>query len=365
MSKVVHLVALTLASVASAGLIQPGNATPPVALPEAKSAETTPSHLIVPEAMQFVRFGEKAPKPRADGSVRVMNWNVENLFDDKDDPALSGRYEDLASAKPKEHLDAVAAIIRAVDPDIIALQEIESKAALTWFVEGWLKDAGYTHIASIDAGDERGIEQAVISRFPITSEKNWPKGELGAVAPAGKPGAGQPLTMHRSPLLVTVQVPAEKTAGGQPADLTLMVVHQKSGRDWSWFREIESAKFAEIIRGVLADPKQSNFIFAGDFNALPKDASFRTYLSTGLVDLFDARAAAGSGENNPEFVTHASGRIIDHILVSPSVADMVVAETKFILGTPILPEGVDYRQAPSPPGYSSDHFPLVVDLRVK
>lgn len=323
-------------------------------------AGTKVSYLTVPEAAQLVRFGDKAPKPRVPGAIRLMNWNVENLFDDKDDPALSGRNEDLASAKPKEHLEAAAALIRAVDPDVIALQEIESKEALAWFVEGWLKDAGYQYISSIDAGDERGIEQSVLSRFPITLEKNWPKGDLGAVGPAGKPDAGKPLVMHRSPLLVSLQVPAQTVGNTAAFDLTLMVVHQKSGRDWSWFREIESAKFAEIIRGVMADPKNANFAFVGDFNALPTDQSFQTYLSTGLKDVFEDRTGS-----NPQFVTHASGRIIDHILVSPPLAASIVDDSKFILGTPILPEGVDYRQAPSPPGYSSDHFPLVVDIRVK
>ena len=31
-----------------------------------------------------------------------------------------------------------------------------------------LRRLGYEHIASVDAGDGRGIEQAVLSRFPVS-----------------------------------------------------------------------------------------------------------------------------------------------------------------------------------------------------
>jgi endonuclease/exonuclease/phosphatase family metal-dependent hydrolase len=333
--------------------------SPPPATPAtpAPAPAPAPAEPVVHEVVDLVRFGIKAPKPRPDGTIRVMSWNAENLFDDKDDPTLSGRSEDMKSAKPKEELDAAAAVIRSVNPDVIALQEIESKEALTWFRDNWLKDAGYDFISSIDAGDERGIEQSVISRFPIVAEKNWVKAELG-VAPAGSRDAGKPQVMHRSPLLVDIEVPAEKTGSGKPYRLTLMVVHQKSGRDFGWFRELESAKFAQIITGLLADPKEQNFILAGDFNATPADQSYKLYAPTGLIDLF-----ADPTGKDPKFITHASGREIDHMLVAPTLKVECIPDSQFILGTPILPEGVDYRQAPSPPGYSSDHFPLVVDIK--
>jgi hypothetical protein len=285
----------------------------PAPAPATPAPAPAPAEPVVHEVIDLVRFGIKAPKPRPDGTIRVMSW--------------------------------------------IALQEIESKEALTWFRDNWLKDAGYDFISSIDAGDERGIEQSVISRFPIVAEKNWVKAELG-VAPAGTRDAGKPQVMHRSPLLVDIEVPAEKTGSGKPYRLTLMVVHQKSGRDFGWFRELESAKFAQIITGLLADPKEQNFILAGDFNATPADQSYKLYAPTGLIDLF-----ADPTGKDPKFITHASGREIDHMLVAPTLKVECIPDSQFILGTPILPEGVDYRQAPSPPGYSSDHFPLVVDIK--
>ena len=56
-----------------------------------------------------------------------------------------------------------------VDADVLCLQEVESRAALESFRDTWLRDLGYAHVASLDAGDERGIEQSVLSRHEIAS----------------------------------------------------------------------------------------------------------------------------------------------------------------------------------------------------
>lgn len=303
------------------------------------------------------RFGSKAVTARPEGTIRLASWNVENLFDDQDDPGLAGRYDDKNMTKPREQLDAVAAAMRAINADIVVLQEVESEAALRWFRDGWLKDMGYEHVASIDAGDERGIEQSVLSRFPIGMSMNWPDASLDATGPAGSPEAGEAMRMHRSPLLATVVVP-ESVTKGPVYTLTIMAVHQKSGRDFSYRREAESAKFVSLLKDIMAADPATNLILCGDFNALPIDKSVRAYTDMGLVDVFESRQP-----KDPEYVTHASGRIIDHIFVAPTVVPELVDESKFILGLPILPEGIDYRSAPPVPGYASDHFPLVIDLR--
>ncbi len=356
---------LVLISVAGLALgVQAQPATQPAAQPATapapiKTGVTHPGRPRAVDPSDQNRYGIKQAKPKAAGDIRIATYNVENLYDDKDDPKLDDKFE-KDMTKPKANCEAAAKAIRAVNADVLALEEVESKEAVLWFRDTWLKDMGYQYVSSIDAGDERGIEQAVLSRFPITKEQNWPKAELGAVAPAGTKQAGEPQKFHRSPLMVTIEVPSA-TTGGKPYELTLFVVHQKSGKesDWGWFRQIESKKITSLIREVeLANPS-SNIVLLGDFNATSADESFKTYLTAGLMNVFSGK----DNGRNPDFVTHASGRCIDHILISRTMSQELNPQSIFVLGTPILPEGTDFKLAKELPGYASDHFPVVMDLK--
>lgn len=324
-----------------------------------------------------VRFGSPKPLPKAPGQIRLATYNLENLFDSVDDPALSGQHEDMSSVKPEAHLAGLAAAIRTVDADILAVEEIESETVLRWFRDTYLKDLGYTHLACVDAGDERGIEQGVLSRFPIRDVKNWPGLELDGVQPEkegdrANPLAGQPLRFHRSPLRVEIEVPALATPAdaAQPAEpagnsakpgsyaLTLFVVHQKSGRFSDYWRRAEATGLLKLIAETEKNRPDANIAVLGDFNAVASDAPIQTLVSGGLIDLFaDLREQGGA-----KVLTHESGRAIDFIFVNRNLQPETIAASRFILGTPARPAGVDYRTAPIPPGYGSDHYPVVVDL---
>lgn len=310
------------------------------------------------EPADLIRFGSKSANPRPAGSIRLATYNVENLFDDKDDPALSGSNEDKDQTKPPSALKGAAAALKALDADIVALEEVESLDALLWFRDNWLADLGYTFYASVDAGDERGIEQAVLSRFPITDVKNWPGLALEGVHPDKAPDAeaGTPLKLHRSPLKVDIVL---GTQGATPQVLTLFVVHQKSGFKSAYWREAESKKIVELVKAEAkahADHERPIAIL-GDFNATPDQASIKTYLDGGFVDLFADREAG-----NPAWITHESGRTIDLILGNQILVQSVVQGSHFVLGVPARPAGSDWRTTPPPEGYASDHYPVAVDL---
>jgi len=368
------LVALTL--VAGLAIARPPAAPTPAdvqpgAQPAGQPAAAPAAEPAIDDSI-FRPFGFREPLPRKPGTIRLATYNIENLFDDKDDPALSGANEDRDQTKPDENCKAVATAINAIDADVIALQEIESIESLKWFMDKYLPGSAYKYVSSIDAGDDRGIEQAVLSRFPITGAKNWPKADLEGVQPdvIGRRHndlAGQPMKAHRSPLMVTIEVPAsvlgetDKKGDRGPYELTLFVVHMKSGRDFGFWREAESKKVLSLVEATLRDKPQANIAVLGDFNATLDAASVGLLKAGGLNDLTPSDKA-DPVKPDKRFVTHSSGRSIDHLMVNGNLMKEIVPDSEFVLSTPTRPEGTDYRTTPTPPGYAADHFPVVVDL---
>jgi len=312
-----------------------------------------PPPMPIAQPLDTIRFGLTEPEPKPAGALRVVSYNVLNLFDDVDDPSLSGRREDIDDTKPDEQCRSVAQTIKRLDADVLCLQEVESRAALDWFLDTYMPDHGYDHIVSPDAGDERGIEQAVLSRYPIVRTEQWVGEKLGGVHPdlyGDKPNwyAGEPLRYHRSPLLVEVD------ADGYA--LTLIVLHHKSGYHSAYWREAEAKGVAGIVREYEESEKNGNLLVLGDFNAEPGAKSLSFYREVGLRDA----VCRGDCEGD-EHVTHESGRRIDRILANEGALEEVVQG--FVLGTPARAEGHDWRTTPEPIGYASDHYPVVVDLK--
>ncbi len=301
---------------------------------------------------------DKAPA-KAEGAFRLTTYNIENLFDTHDDPSLTGRNDDADEAKPQHELVATAMAIRAVNADVLCFQEIESEAALIEYRDNYLSDMGYEFVISIDAGNDRGIENAVLSRFPITNAKNWPKKPLGGVHPE-KYGtqknwyAGEPIEFRRSPLMVDLEIPSAD--GSDSWSLTLFVMHHKSGRYNTYWREAEATGTLELINKVTKARPDRAIVVLGDFNAEVMDKSVQTYLDAGFVDIFVDR------ESSSEIITHESGRRIDLILANKAALEHMDTDSAFVYGTAARPEGTNWRDLETFDGYAADHYPVSVDM---
>jgi endonuclease/exonuclease/phosphatase family metal-dependent hydrolase len=332
----------------------------PQKMPVAPTPSTEPARSpelerLVQEATRgVIRHGIAEPIARPAGAVRVATYNIENLFD-KDVVGGNGRG---TARKPDDHRKAAADAIRRIDADVLALQEIESKETLIAFRDTHLKDLGYTHVSSLDAGDGRGIEQSVLSRFPLSNEQVWIDIDTGVKHPErlgrrANPDSGKPIKLARSPFHVTVTIPAGD--GRSAGELSLWVVHHKSGPFYSYQREAETAAVLKLMK-EHARPG-TDIVVLGDFNARYDEQAVKNYINAGFVSAFADVPATES-----KFMSHVSGRTIDHILLNSSAAARMKKETRFVLGLPQRREDQDWRTIPAPAGYASDHYPVVADL---
>ena len=139
-------------------------------------------------------------------SFSVMSFNVENLFDNTDDPNKKDEtYLPVSMKTSKIHIDdcnklryqswrddclkmdwndavidyklnAIAEVILTYDkhgPDIIGFQEIENINVLKQLFD-LLKPHGYKYYALVEGNDNRGIDNAFISKYEILNTKLHP-----------------------------------------------------------------------------------------------------------------------------------------------------------------------------------------------
>lgn len=134
-------------------------------------------------------------------TVTIMAFNVQNLFDNADEPGKDDKaYLPLGDKQSTAHIDecntipveswrdeclyldwsdeaidhklgVVAQTIQQVNgglgPDIIALQEIENLAILERLRSNYLSDSGYLPPVLLEGTDNRGIDAAFLTRLPL------------------------------------------------------------------------------------------------------------------------------------------------------------------------------------------------------
>jgi len=306
-------------------------------------------------------FGLTKAMPRIEGTIRLGSYNMLNFFDQIDDPTLQGKYDDYGDNPGPTSVyrcEELAAIIRELDADVLALQEVESQKALEWFNKMFLSEMGYNYVVSKEVGYYRGIEQSVLSRFPISEVKTWQDADLTKIKRIGGgwseiPPDTNEIAFQRSPLCFTVTSP-------EGYELTIFSIHHKAGRD-SWRRELEALQILDYIKAMTKENPERNIAVIGDFNAQPWDRSVRVYLRDGMTDAISHRTLnLDWDDNSPLRKTHTSGRLIDFILLNSAAVNELVIDSGFVLGSS-HPE-YDWRNDAIPTGYASDHCALAVDM---
>jgi endonuclease/exonuclease/phosphatase family metal-dependent hydrolase len=280
--------------------------------------------------------------------IRVATYNLENYLDHD----VGTRHAKSAEAKSK-----IRESIRALRPDVIALQEMGSTNA---FLElrASLKAEGqdfpfWEHVSGFDTN----IHVAVLSRFPFAARRPHTNDFflLG----------GRRFQVSRGFAEVDVKV-------GNNYSFTLITAHLKSRRpvpeaDEAELRLEEAKLLRETIDARLAANPNANLIVLGDFNDTKDSRSTREIIGRGKFKLIDTRPAERNGDNAAGFRpdweprtitwTHYYGvedtyTRIDYILLSPGMARDWVTNETYVLTMPNW-------------GVGSDHRPLVATFDAK
>lgn len=200
----------------------------------------------------------------AGDTVRVATWNAEHFVDGHDSPYVRAARED---APDTTRLAAFARSLRALDADVVVLQEFESAAFARAFASARLPDMGYRFVSGHESTDWYQ-NVVVLSRLPLGVLRSyanvWTPVE-GVTDSAGVAVADN-LTNHR---LWAVDVLARPGYA-----FALVGAHLKAGRsarDTGWRTGQVRLLHAEFARLAAACP-DANVLVAGDLNAIPGSA---------------------------------------------------------------------------------------------
>jgi endonuclease/exonuclease/phosphatase family metal-dependent hydrolase len=282
-------------------------------------------------------------------TFRVATYNVENYLDQ---PTESRPHVKSTEAKAK-----VRESIKAMNPDVIALEEIGSTNALLE-LRASLKADGqdfpfWEHISGADTN----IHVAVLSKFPIFARHPHTNDEFLL--------DGRRFRVERGFAEIEIQAATNFT-------FTLIAAHLKSQLQIPNADEAEERLGeANVLRGIIDEHFKENpdakLIVLGDLNDTRNSDPIKKIIGRGKFKLTDTRPAERNGDNSfVENIYHEPRDVtwtyfygaddtysrIDYILLSPAMARNWVTNETYALTIPNW-------------GIASDHRPIVATFEEK
>lgn len=273
------------------------------------------------------------PKP-----LTVMNWNVRDFFNDKKDSSLQQELVP-STAQYKAKLAAAGAVILAMNPDIVVLQEVENLAVLQDLNSGELGGAYGTQVL-IDANDPRGIDVGALSKLPFSktvSHKDEQFSLIGTNGPNYR-YARDCLELHL-------------TFNGR--DLALLGVHwlSKATQGSEDKRLAEAQRTRAIADALTAANPDLGVIVLGDFNDVPASPPLLAAVGQAPSAYADAPEAVAS-DDRWTFTYNGERQLIDHQLRNALMFEMLDPSSVRIR------HGADVDAA-------SDHAPVIATYSVR
>ena len=317
----------------------------------------------------------------AQNRFRVMEYNVENLFDCKHD-TLKNDKEFMSDAIKKwtyfryrDKLLKIAKVIAAAGqeyiPDLVALCEVENDHVIRDLIfYSPLKEVGYNYVMT-SSPDQRGIDVALLYQpgtFKLLDSRSIP-------IPSAQ--------INRLPTRDILHVTG-KVMSGDTLDVWVCHMPSRSGgqKESEPYRLFTASILKAQVDSIMRVRTHPSILITGDFNDYPTDASIAKVLDARapsasieagkLYNLMDGRKGEGTYRYRGEW------GVLDQMIVS---GNLLSGEAKFhtsyeqarILNFPFLLIE-DERYGGSTPfrtywgaryqGGYSDHLPVLLELNV-
>ncbi|MBW8782452.1 MAG: endonuclease/exonuclease/phosphatase family protein [Verrucomicrobia bacterium] len=272
-------------------------------------------------------------------TLTIATYNVENYT--LADRLVDGVYRQ-AYPKPEVEKTALRTVIRGLNADVIALQEIGGETFLQELQRDLAKEGVvYPHAVVLAAADE-DRHVAVLSRRPFTAVVKHTELSFRYFDGVEKVKRG----------LLELHLAAE---GGE---VTLFVVHLKSrytdrkdDPESALQRAGEATAIRDRVLATFPNPASARFLVLGDFNDVRSSRPVRAMLERGKTLIAEWLPAADSrGEVWTHFFKRGdSYSRVDHMLISPGLWPAVKGGVGRIVDVPET-------------AVASDHRPLVAVL---
>lgn len=232
----------------------------------------------------------------------VATWNVQNFFDEVDDPDTFDEVPSPSAVAQK--LEGVGRVIRALDADVVALQEVENQAILDRLADGPLSDMGYTERHLIDSFDPRGIDVACLARVPVSN----------VVSHQGERFSNADGTEEYFFTRDALEIFAEP--GGVP--VIVMVLHLRSMLDGGDDHRIAEAMQARRIADRRFEMGFERLLIAGDLNDLPDSQTVRSIVDS---DRWTDLAEVVPSADRWTFTFRGRRQQLDYLIGSPPLVE--------------------------------------------
>lgn len=276
-------------------------------------------------------------------ALTVATYNVENYL--VTDRMVDGVFR-KEYPKPEAEKAALRRAIKAISPDVLAMQEMGTQPFLDELQRD-LRAEGvdYPHAIVLQAADaDRHV--ALLSRVPLKEVRRH----------------DQVPTKYLGETDVVKRGVLEATFVTTEGEVTIFVVHLKSRRterkddpEGAAQRSAEAEAVRDLVLERFPDPAQAKFVICGDWNDTRGSRAVRAMQKRGDTVVGEIlRAYDSRGETWTHFYRREdSYSRIDYLLVSPGLLPFVARK-----GTAEIFDGVEI-------GAASDHRPVFMKLALE
>jgi len=336
-------------------------------------------------ATEPLKYRQPDPARRGENGIRIMFYNVENLFDIKDDSLkadeeyISGGMRGWTFNRMIQKEKNLSKVIMSAGgwemPEIIGMCEVENRYVLNLLLkETPLEKFGYK-IIHRESPDPRGIDVAMLYR----------------------PEKFKPVFVHQ----ISVRFPFDTAARTRDilyvkgvvlnADTLHLFVNHWPSRFGGYTQTVQKRNYvAGLLRSkidsLIVKSPSAKIVIMGDFNDEPSDESVAKYLKAGSdsvnIDrgsLYNMMTGAGTSWNRGTIKSREVWNTIDQFIVSEPLLHaskglFTTPHSVYIFDMPFLLQDDEAWFGKKPfrtfygfkyiGGYS-DHLPILLDLKIR